>query len=80
MQIPTETDKESFFRVSVSRLLTLSVSCFEDEGMLMVMSGLLKPTWSLTKQLSETQFTVHKRLPKTRQCSYSIVSKPEHRF
>jgi hypothetical protein len=41
----------------------------------------LKPASRLTKRLSETRFTVHKRLTeKTCQCSYSEISKPEQRF
>jgi hypothetical protein len=42
----------------------------EDERLFRVMSGLLKPASTLTKRLSETQLTVHKRLTeKTRQCA-----------
>jgi hypothetical protein len=37
------------------------------------MSGLLKPASNLAKRLSETWFRVYKRLPETRQCSYSTV-------
>jgi hypothetical protein len=45
------------------------------------MSGLLKPASRLKKRLSKTQITAQKRLTeKTRQCSYSKVSKLEQKI